>query len=292
MSALPKAVKKHIDNANKIADDYYKALRGEQPAAPPAGEPPATPPAGEPPPASNTPPAGEPPPASNTPPATPPSNVANIPQPDAEQRYRVLQGKYNAEVPRLQTQVREQGDTIKQLRDQLTATQTLLASLSGQQASAPAGNAPPAGTPAAPKKLVQDEEIREFGADLIDVVRRAAREEIAQQVPAVVEQRVAPVAQRVDQVAQAAGSVVKSVQQNDQQSVLDLLADKVPNWTTVNEDPEFLAWLDQRDSYSGARRGDMLSQAYKAHDGPRVVAFFNGFLKEHATVTTPPPPAA
>jgi hypothetical protein len=192
----------------------------------------------------------------------------------------------------LQTQSRDQTEAIRNLQQQLTATQNLLASLNAQRETAPA--APVPATPAVPAKLVKDEEVREFGADLIDIMRRVVREEQATLLPEI-DRRVAPVAQRVDQVAQATQHVGQRVAQNDQQSVLSMLASAVPSWQELNEDPGFLEWLDQVDPFSGAQRGALLKQAYKAHDGSRVVAFFNGYLKEHAAVTPPAastPPAA
>lgn len=304
MSALPKAVRKQIAEANQIAEEYYKSLQGQQPPAgdPPAGDPPAGgSPAGDPPaspPAASGEPPANPPAASGEPPANPPAGdppanpPANPPQEGWEQKYKVLQGKYNAEVPRLQTKVRDQDEAIRQLRDQLTATQNLLASLSAQRGSAPADEPPTARTPAQPMKLVKDEEVREFGADLIDVMRRVVREEAAQLVPTEVERRVAPVAQRVDQVAQVTTNVAQRVAQSDQQTVLTMLDQQVPKWRELNEDQGFLDWLDQIDPFSGYKRGALLQQAYKAHDGPRVVAFFNGYLKEHAAVTLPASSAA
>ena len=278
MSALPKAVRAQVEKSNALAKQYYESLN--QPPSgdtPPAGEPPATPPAasGEPP---ATPPAGEPP-------ATPPA--ATPPQEGWEQKYKVLQGKYNAEVPRLQKRVQDQDEQLRSFQSQLTATQNLLASFSAQRESAPAQSQP--ATPPAPAKLVKDEEVKEFGADLIDVMRRVVREEQASLLPEI-DRRVAPVAQRVDQVAQVTHQVGARVARSDQQTVLALLDQSVPNWREVNEDPGFLEWLAQVDPYAGRERGDLLQQAYKAHDGPRVVAFFNGYLKEHAAVTPPPAP--
>lgn len=278
MSALPKAVRAQVDRANQLATEYTASLKqGEPPAGePPAGEPAAPPAASGAPPAA-TPPAGEP---------AAPAAPATLPQEGWEQKYRVLQGKYNAEVPRLQNQVREQNEQLRSFQSQLTATQNLLASLSAQREPAPAASTP--ATPPAPTKLVKDEEVKEFGADLIDVIRRAAREEMSGMLPEI-DRRVAPVAQRANQAAQAAQDVGQRVAQNDQQSVLAMLASAVPNWQELNEDAGFLEWLDQIDPFSGAQRGALLKQAYKAHDGSRVVAFFSGYLKEHAAVT---PPAA
>lgn len=278
MSALPSVVRKQIEKADAIAKEYYDSLKTTD------GQPPGTPPAG------STPPANAAPPAEGTPPAegaTPP----NTPPPEGwEQKYRVLQGKYNAEVPRLTRQVQE---LVAQMRDQaaaLTTTQNLLASLGAQRGTAPAGNDPGA-PPAQPARLVKDEEVKEFGADLIDVMRRVAREEGASLLPQV-DQRIAPVKQRADAAAKAASDAAGKVAANDQQTVLQLLAEKVPNWEELNGDSGFLDWLDQRDPFSGAVRGLMLKQAFEAHDGPRVVNFFLGYQKEHAAVTPPANAAA
>ncbi|MET0657256.1 MAG: hypothetical protein ABW110_03750 [Steroidobacteraceae bacterium] len=277
MSALPSVVRKQVEAANQVAKEYYDSLKTPD-GAPPSGEPPA----------GGTPPTG----AAPTPPVEPPD-----PTPPAaegwEQKYRVLQGKYNAEVPRLTRTVQDQSNAIRDLQASLTTTQNLLASLSAQRGNAPAGNEPAAPS-AQPARLVKDEEVKEFGADLIDVMRRVAREEGASLLPQI-DQRIAPVKQRADAAAKAAGEAATKVAANDQQSVMQQLADKVPNWEELNVDQGFLDWLDQRDPFSGAVRGLMLKQAFEAHDGPRVVNFFLGYQKEHAVVTPPPadatPPA-
>lgn len=281
MSALPKNVRAQVERANALAKQYTESLTappsGEaapEGAAPPAGaEPTATPPV-----------AAEP---TATPPTAAPAPVAQIPQEGWEQKYKVLQGKYNAEVPRLQKQTSEQGEAIRQLREQLTATQNLLASLGEQRAAAPVAQ-PTQATPPARPSLIKDEERREFGDDLIDVMRRVAREENAGLLPEI-DRRVAPVARTVQQVVQATEQAGVRQAQSDRQTVLALLGSEVPNWLDLNADAGFLEWLDQKDPYAGAQRGELLKQAFEAHDGPRVVAFFKGYLKEHAVVT---PPAA
>lgn len=259
MSALPKQVQKQIEEANRIAAQVY-------------GNP-------ETPPDPNAPPA-DPAPAPGEPAAPVPTP---IPQESAEHKYKVLQGKYNAEVPRLQRAHAQQAEEVRQLRDQLTATQNLLASLGqrGEPAASPSN--PPTRT-----KLVKDEEIKEFGADLYDFMKRVVREETQSEISSQVEGKVRPISQKVDQVANAATSVAQRVVKNDEQAVLDLLEEKVPNWLQLNEDEGFLQWLNVREPYTGVARGQLLTEAFKAHDGPRVVAFFNGYLTEHAAAVTPP----
>lgn len=288
MSALPKQVQKQIAAANKVAEDYYKAINS------PAGDPPAgDPPAGDPPPVAAA-PAGDPPPAAPAPApvaAAPAPAPAPIPQDSWEQKYKVLQGKYNAEVPRLQGQIREQSDQMRGFQEQLTATQNLLASLSQQRAAAPIDtSATP--KPAAGTRLTKDEEVREFGPDLYDFIKRAAQEAVLPEVDSRMQRQVAPVAQRVEQATKLASTAAQRVAQNDQQTVIDMLDTQVPTWRDLNSDEGFLNWLDERDPYAGVERGKLLKQAYANHDGTRVVAFFRGYQNEHAVVSPTPAPAA
>jgi hypothetical protein len=289
MSALPKAVQAQIDRANQLSKEVY----GKDPTPPepdphapvaaapaPAETPVEQPVAAAPAPAETPAPSPEPTPA-------PPANVTPAPAPDFEQRYKVLQGKYNAEVPRLQAQTNQLIDQVRQLTSQLTSTQALLASLGTQQPAAPAQPAPaPQG-----QRLVKDEEVQEFGADLIDVVRRVAREENGS-VLSEVDRRLQPVAKQLAQTSNDAKAAKEEMQRNTAGRFFDELSEAVPNWQQQNTDQGFLQWLDQRDPYTGRVRGDLLTEAYQAHEASRVVAFFLGYQNEHAAVTPPPAPAS
>ena len=52
--------------------------------------------------------------------------------------------------------------------------------------------------------------------------------------------------------------------------------------------PAFLTWLDEEDPYAGATRRNLLLNAFDQRDGPRVVAFFSGFLNEQRTIDPQP----
>lgn len=289
MSALPASVKKQIAKADKLAAEYARAAAGEPPAeeAPPAAAAPAQTPEPAP---SAAPPAAEAPPAApeaQSPPSTPPPPTPiQREEVSWEQRYKVLQGKYNAEVPRLTGQIRDLTTMVKTLQDSQATMQGLLASLGQRQGSAPADDGT-SRSPAGNRRLVKDEEITTFGADLHDFVARTARDAVAQDLEA----KVAPVVKRVDAVANTATQAAQKAAQADEALVVETLTRMVPNWKQLNEDDSFNDWLDGEDPYNGALRRDMLNQAFKRHDAPRVVAFFTGYLKEHATIA-PPPPAA
>lgn len=291
MSALPQAVQKQVKRANELAEKVLADRKAaEAPAstptdgapaaaaAPPVdGQPPALAPVA---PAAAAPPPAEPPaaPAPAAPPPTP------TPATDWEQRYRVLQGKYNAEVPRLTRQVQDVTTQMNNLQQQLIHTQGLLAALGQNRGTAP-GTAQ--GSPAPSGGLIKDEEVKAFGADLIDVVRRAAQEEITKVVEPLRKE-----VERVPQIEKQVSGVATKVVMNDQQKFIAYLNEHAPEWRQLNEDEQFLDWLDQTDPFSGYTRIQLLKQAESSHDGPRAVAFFKAYQKENATVTPPAPASA
>ena len=79
-----------------------------------------------------------------------------------EQKYKTLQGMYNADVPRLNAQNREMQSRVSQLEQ-------LLSTVNNQPAEP---TPPPQSDP-----LITDADVKEYG-DSIDVMRRAAREEV------------------------------------------------------------------------------------------------------------------
>jgi hypothetical protein len=277
MSALPKQVQASIDEANRIAAEIKAQQEADaaRAAAPPPTETPA----------AVSPAPG--PVAAQVQPAPPAPATPAQPSDGFEQKYRVLQGKYNAEVPRLQGQTRELTETVRRLEQQLTAQQMLVASLSQNRGAAPEGQR---STPSPTTKLVKDEEVADFGADLFDFVQRAARQAVMPEV----EERLRPMAQRVDQVSQAAHVAAADTADTKRERVHALLDREVPKWREMNEDTAdggFIAWLAQADAFSGKVRGELLKEAYEQHDGPRVVSFFKGFLNENAIVTPQPAPS-
>lgn len=279
MNALPKAVQKQVEEANRLAEQLSKdrlSLVTPQPGAPPdpnQGTPPA---AADP--SAGTPPADGAQPAAS---ATPPAPAAD----GWEQRYKVLQGKYNAEVPRLQRQVQDLSSTLEQLKAQGVATQGMLAALAQGRVAAPGGQSQ---TPVAPVKLVKDEEVKEFGEDLTDFIKRVAQEAV---LPAV-EQKLQPVQQQVAEVRGQSEEDRRMALKAAHERLLATLDREIPDWRQQNNDPGFLDWLSQADPYSGAARRDLLGKAYDGFDAPRIIAIFKGYRAEHAVVTPTPPAAA
>jgi hypothetical protein len=63
---------------------------------------------------------------------------------------------------------------------------------------------------------------------------------------------------------------------------------EIPNWREINNDPRFHIWLDQVDPFSGHKRQDMVTDAYRAGHAARTLAFFHAYLREHTAVSPQP----
>lgn len=172
-----------------------------------------------------------------------------------EQKYRSLQGKYNAEVPRLHADRRELTNRVQQLEQ-------LIASM----------NAAPAKAQEPAQKLITEQDIEDYG-DSIDVMRRVFREEMSSKDAEISDLR--------NLVRQLQGTVVPQVQQlsqshavsNEQRFWADLQA-AVPDWQDINANREFQAWLLEADPLTGIPRQTYLDDAQRNLDARRVVNFF------------------
>lgn len=199
-----------------------------------------------------------------TPPATEQKTGSdNVPEDTVLQKYKTLQGMYNAEVPRLHQQNREMTQRVQQMEQ-------LLATLSAQQQAA---------TTQQPivEKIVTDKDVEEYG-ESIDVMRKVSREELI------------PVAQRLAQIEsmlrQMQANVVPQVQavaqrqqvSAEQQFWADLAA-AVPNFRDINGNEAFQSWLLDTDPLTGIARQTYLDDAQRNLDARRVANFFRTWLE-------------
>jgi hypothetical protein len=194
-----------------------------------------------------------------------------VPEETVLQKYRTLQGMYNAEVPRLHQQNREMTQRVQQMEQ-------LLASLSAQQQAA---SAAPASAPA--EKLVTDKDVEEYGESL-DVMRKVSREELS------------PILQRFEQIEQMLrqmqANVVPQVQNlahrqqvsAEQQFWADL-GTLVPSFRDINGSDTFQSWLLEADPLTGITRQTYLEDAQRSLDARRVANFFRAWLENTGQAT-------
>lgn len=206
-------------------------------------------------------------------PAADAAPAAVLAQPAAEsheQRYMTLQGKYNAETA---TQRRQ----IETMQSQVEGLQRLIATMQ----TAPAAAAPTPEMSSANTTVVPPTDIEAFGDDLIAATRRWATIEIG------------PALQRLEErLARLERGQHDVGQRTTRQAVLIALdADPVigTTWRVINEDPQFLAWLDTIEPLSGQTRKLMLGQAFANGDASRTSAFFRRYADEHTAANHTPP---
>lgn len=186
-----------------------------------------------------------------------------------EQRYNILKGKYNAEVPRLQSE-------LKALRAEMEGMRNVLAKMDEQKSAAPTSPA----APAAPQgRLLKEEEIEDYGTEMIDVIHRGAQEVFNPELQAMRDE--------IKQLREQLGGMGQTLNSGKRENVLDTLTKEVPDWKTLNEDELFLHWLDQKDAFSGLPRQELLDRAFEDADAARVVTFFKSYLEENAALQPP-----
>ena len=182
---------------------------------------------------------------------------------DWQQKYRSLQGMYNADVPRLNAENRDLAARVSQLEGLLSTMQE-----------------PAQQTPAVAEKLITDDDVKEYG-DSIAVMRKAAREEVAQEI-AQLRQQVGQLQGVLPQVQQVQAQQKKS----GEQTFWNTIASEVPNWNDINNDPDFQSWLLAIDPLTGISRQTYLEDAQKNLDASRVVNFFRTWEGENGKTNT------
>jgi len=254
--ALPQTIERQAAEAEQLQKDIY-----EDQAPTPEGEQPAS---------------------TETPNATPETTADVIPiSPPAEpapreedvvywkKRFETVQGKLDAEMPRLFEQLREQGETIKQLSTQLQAK---------EQQETP--------SPAAFESLVTQTDVDAFGDDLIDAMRRTAREEFSRVVAAdraALEQRLGAMETNVGQVGQ-------QVQKTTLDTFWGAVTGLVPDWPVVDQNPAWIAWLDTSPEYAETTYRELASQAIQRGNPQKVAKLVDTWKKETGQQEAPAVP--
>jgi hypothetical protein len=193
----------------------------------------------------------------------------NVPANDQwEQRYKTLQGMF-AKINDQNAELRGQNAEFRGRLDELSAQVNRSQAPQGQPTQQPAKS-----------RLLSDDEVRDYGAEFIDVTKRAAREEF--------EERIAEMQKRIDALATSQQTVTQTVQQSAKVAAETLderyynaLDAGEPDWEKINQSQNFLTWLDEVDTFTGARRQALLNQAFTAKDAGRTLAFFKAFKQTH-----------
>lgn len=163
--------------------------------------------------------------------------------------HSVLQGKYNAEVPRLHERIRE-----------------LEAQLAEAKRPAQPSGAKPQTLDGVLGKLAE-----EYG------------DEFAANVQSAIDQKVEAA---VGTVRGEIDSVKKTVGKSREDRFVTELTTQVPNWRDVFNDPRFSEYLDNVDDFSGKQLRDLAQEANDALDANRLARFYKAFLNSVGETNT------
>ena len=258
--ALPKAVQQQIEAADRLVGQ----INGDEPGNPETGTniPPSDPPQDSPQGLPQDPPSDPPPQANNDVSNETKPNV--VPDETWEKKYYVLQGKFDAEVPRLHSQLREMQTQMQQILADKAA-------LEAQKVAAPQKI----------ESLITEQDKEAFGPDLIDLIDRATESKVS-----TLRDREAQLVKEINELKGQLGDVTQRQGVSDQDRFLMGLGQQVPDWETLNVDSGFLGWLQEVDPVYGLPRKVALQTAYENFDVNRVATIFKAYKQ-----MLPPPPA-
>jgi hypothetical protein len=173
------------------------------------------------------------------------------PKEDFETKFKALQGKYNAEVPRYAEQLRKANESLDSLRKQ---NELLMQAPEPQEV-----------------QKVTSEDEQAFGSDLIELVRKVSKQEAAQAAKTATAE-VQKVANKIQSVEQAQAATAGD-------RFMSEIATAVPDWEVVNADSRWLDWLGEYSPETGAPRQTALDHAQANLDSARTIALFNTFKR-------------
>jgi hypothetical protein len=251
--ALPKAVQRQADEVAA----YDKAIEeAANPAQPPEsnGEQPAAQPA-----------------LSVVEPAPSPATAPVQPSVDTrrddggwEQKYRTLQGMFSREQQALREALSQANERIDALQRQ-------------QQA--------PAAPPEPKARLVTEKDSEAFGADLIDMARRVAREEFGEREEAYIGQINALTTQLTQQV----GQVRETQYATAKDAFFGTLSAAFPNWEAVQASDPCQKWLGSKVPGANFLWNDVLVDAAEKLDSARAIEVFQAYAQTQPRAPQPAP---
>lgn len=175
-----------------------------------------------------------------------------------EERYRILQGKYNKEIGDFRSRVQQleqqaQQSNSQHLEAELTQKNQRIAELEKQlESSGSTDNTP------------NDYLVSEFGDEFDKAVAKKAEEIAGKMVDAKFSE--------MDQ--KYSGKFQQHETQTNEQKLSAMLSAKGVDMAQTDSDPLFTEWLNETEEYSGKTKLSLLRTAFQQGDLPRVAKFF------------------
>lgn len=202
------------------------------------------------------------------PPAPPQPPTPPVDTTDWRQKFLSLQGVFNAEMPKLQNQVREL--MLKNEEAQ-------------RRAQAP--------TPApAPQAQPDQKDIDGFGIDMVNMVRRTAETMVAPVLHAF-DLRIKALEAKAAQLETTTQGAAQVASRSAEDMFFARLEKLVPNWEQINGNQAFLQWLTQVDPIYGQTRQSALDAARQSLNAERAANVFSTFTASIAAAPAAPAPS-
>lgn len=249
--SLPEQIQKQVDEAKAIVEKHYGVPDESKPEGTPSADSAST----------------EASPAAEVvvPPVVEGNTQQRVDENDESfaQRWRSLQGIYNT----TNRELTQQRDRNRQLEELIATMQ-----------------APKPEPVQIAQKFLTDADSTEYGNDMVDFARRAAKEEMAPVVGAIMTLREELAALRG--VVPTVNRVAANQQQTANEKFFAQLGSRVSDWETINSDPNFHNWLLSADPLTGINRQTYLEDAHRSLNVDRVVSIFSTWKNAAGAITS------
>jgi len=258
--ALPQAVQKQVEEAEALQQQLYSESQEPASAEPPVSES-----------VENT----EAPPSNvvelqsraEPPPVETPKAV-ETPDESAywKKRFDTVQGVLNAEVPKLNSQLKEQNAQILQL----------MAQLQEKQSRQPE------------QEAVTSKDEEDYGPDLIDMVRRVSQDAAARAVA----QAVTEFRKDFGAVRAEVGNVQERVFQSESDKFWAGVMSLVPDWQEIDSNPLWIEWLDTTPEFAEDTYRELANKAIQRGDARKIANLVSAWRGPQQPAVQKPDPQA
>lgn len=213
--------------------------------------------------------------AAEAPPATPPADTVAEPTDDGppekqdridwKSKYHVLQGKYNAEVPRLHADLKAERDRVRETERQNAELRQEVAALQKAATAAPKG----------PTEV----------DEAISMLRQEYGEGVVERIEQIIAHRVGEAVKPLQGKVEQTEAERQARRENEEQArkagdFADAVNKLVPDWERIDAMPEFKAYLAEVGS-DGRSRQDELIDACRNYDAAGAASIFTVFKHNH-----------
>lgn len=197
--------------------------------------------------------------------------AGGTPSEDFEQKYKVLKGKYDKEIPRLYQMANEFETKARAATEELEKVKSTLQDEGAKPIAFDESNLPP--------------EVKEFKDEYPDIYKGMLS--MFKATPKRAESK------PVEKPAEKPRETPKPKDQTPvvwSEAMYQVLTSKCANWNAINKNPEFIGWLTGKDRYARKTRGMLLSEAYNAGDIETVANIMTDFEDFHIKKADETPP--